>query len=187
MLMVFATITEVAEQTSGVLEEGRASDLLVRVQVRGAGEEGCYYLDVGELEKVSSTSSRHFVNTLQCSRWKRWAGLVNKRWAHGFVQLNKYKWDLQESTIKQKSKLIMTDKKILTILKDKSIKCIWHISSWGKKAQIQALICAPKLAWVLVCAPKLLWALMCACFWSQNYMCACMCFQICMGTSMWSI
>ena len=68
MLKVFATITEVAEQTSGVLEEGRASDLLVRVDVGGVGKGGCYYLDVGELEKVPSTSSRHFVNTLQYSR-----------------------------------------------------------------------------------------------------------------------
>ena len=35
MLKVFATITEVTEQTSGVLEEGRFSDLLERVEMGG--------------------------------------------------------------------------------------------------------------------------------------------------------
>ena len=43
-------------------------------------------------------------------------------------------------------------------------KC--HIGSRGKKAHIQAfvcaLVCAPKLVWGLVCAPKLVWALVCA-------------------------
>ena len=49
----------------------------------------------------------------------------------------------------------------------------------GKKAHIQALICAPKLVYALVCAPKLVCGLVCALVCAPKLVWALLCALVC--------